>query len=65
MLVREVHLSSKQFKEACRADINTDSSVTPYALLTVEPDMWRFIDFKAYKLQTLLYWLHCIASLLM
>jgi hypothetical protein len=45
-----VHLSSKQFKETSRANINTGCSVTPYALLAVEPDMWCFIDLKAYKL---------------
>jgi hypothetical protein len=50
-----VHLTSKQFKEPSRADIDTGSSVTSYALLAVEPDMWRFIDLEANKLQTLLY----------
>ena len=55
MLIREVHLSSKQFKEASGAYIDTGSSVTPYALLAVEPDMWCFIDLEANKLQTLLY----------
>jgi hypothetical protein len=50
-----VHLSSKQFKEASGAYIDTGSSVTPYAILAVEPDMWGFIDLEANKLQALLY----------
>jgi hypothetical protein len=55
MLIREVHLASKQFKEASGADIDTGSSVTSYTLLPVEPDMRSFINLKANQFQTLLY----------
>jgi len=55
MLIREVHLSSKQFKEASGADIDTGSSVTSYALLAVESNMRSFINLEANQFQTLLY----------
>jgi len=50
MLVREVHLSSQQFKEARRTYIDTCGSITPYTLLTIETNMWCFIDLEAIEL---------------
>jgi hypothetical protein len=58
MLIREVHFTSQELKEASGADINTGGSVTTYTLLAVEPDMWRCIDLETDKLQTLLDRLH-------
>jgi hypothetical protein len=47
MLIREVHLSSEQFKETCGAYIDAGRGIASYALLTIETNMWCFIDLEA------------------